>query len=580
MRQWVSTTITTNQQANDMLTLLDRLKPTIGAFDTETNGLHITKCVPFLFQFGYLHPEKPIGYTYAVDLEKQPQLGRAVIKAWHTYTKHNLVKYLAHNVKFDMHMLYNLGEPYLTENLSDSMFYIRYAHDAVQVQNGGPPLALKDYCAQYITHDAKFHEKQLGAEKANMTKELNLLLKNRLKGLTPPDDWAAKSYTLGVLQDIFKDPISDWTWLPQDAQTVYKDWLENDVPEVIRPNIVGLMDSDYIQYQMLDRETLLKYAHKDIVYVLEIYDHLNPIVFARGNENAIKIEESLILPLWEMERTGFKCDTEYLLQAKQSVYNYIKQRRQDLYDLCQRKINIGQHALVKSILETDFNVAVASTNSDVLDMVVSDLIREDNNPEAVEFINIIQELRTLEKWYSAYIMRFVRQIDGVDTRLYTTINQVGAVTGRVTSDFQQFPKEPIFKKDGTELFNPRRMVVCTGGDYNSIIYLDYSQIELRFQAFYTILVGHPDLNLCRAYMPYKCINDEGVLFDHINPDHIKNWDKSWYYEESPETHWVPTDVHTETTRNATGLEPDHPDFKTLRTTVGKKVNFARHKLLT
>lgn len=77
-------------------------------------------------------------------------------------------------------------------------------------------------------------------------------------------------------------------------------------------------------------------------------------------------------------------------------------------------------------------------------------------------------------------------------------------------------------------------------------------------------------------MPYKCINNVGTLFDYNNPDHIKNWDKDWYYEEDPTKHWEPTDVHGATTMSATGLTPADPEFKTLRSTIGKKVNFAKN----
>jgi DNA polymerase-1 len=471
IRQWISTTIKTNVEANEMLSLLEKLQPTIGAFDTETNGLHIAHCTPFIFQFGFLHPTELIGYTYAVDLEKQPELGRQVLTCWHDYVKTNIVKYLAHNVKYDLHMLSNYGIPYIEDNLSDSMFYIRYAHDAVQVQNGGPSLKLKDYASQYISTDAKHHEKLLLNERSSIAKELNIKLKNRLAGLVPPTEWNAKAYTLGVLQDMFKDPISDWTWLPTDAQEAYTNWLNIDVPESIRPFVVGIMESDLIPYNLLNRTNLLKYAHKDIVYVLEIYEMLQPIITARGNDKALSFEESLILPLWDMERTGFNCDQEYLNNSRAKLKNYILQRRQDLYDLCQRKINIGQHALVKEILEDDYNVKTASTGADVLDQVKSEIIAEGNNPEAVQFIDIIQELRTLEKWYSAYIIRFVRQLK-ITSRLYTQINQVGAVSGRVTSDFQQFPKDAILTNTGEELFHPRKMIIPTGGDYKSMIYLD------------------------------------------------------------------------------------------------------------
>ena len=134
--------------------------------------------------------------------------------------------------------------------------------------------------------------------------------------------------------------------------------------------------------------------------------------------------------------------------------------------------------------------------------------------------------------FRLYLLRFVREIELGHTRIYTQINQVGTVSGRVTSDFQQFPKYGINKANGDPLFHPRKMVVTTPG-YKGIAYLDYSQVELRLQALYTILVGSPDLNLCRAYMPYKCktiINDGSIGcgqyqyhyedFDYKNPEHI------------------------------------------------------------
>ena len=178
-------------------------------------------------------------------------------------------------------------------------------------------------------------------------------------------------------------------------------------------------------------------------------------------------------------------------------------------------------------------------------------------------------MRTLEKWYSAYIIRFQKDLKFND-KLYTTINQVGAVSGRVTSDFQQFPKKPIKTIDGKELFHPRRIIKTD----TAIVYLDYSQIELRFQALYTVIIGKPDFNMCRAYMPYKCISKEGIPFDYNKPEHIKNWNKEWYHEENPEEHWDPVDVHGATTTAATGLTKDDPEFHTLRSTIGKRVNFA------
>ena len=108
--KWYKTTIKTNKQANDMIALFNKIQPKVGAFDTETTGLHIVKDKPFLFQFGFLHPTENIGYTFAVDIQRQPELAKAVISYWHKLAS-SLEVYLGHNIKFDLHMLTNIGLP-------------------------------------------------------------------------------------------------------------------------------------------------------------------------------------------------------------------------------------------------------------------------------------------------------------------------------------------------------------------------------------------------------------------------------------------------------------------------------------
>lgn len=574
MRRWLSVTIRSNKQAATMAALFQEQNPSIGAFDTETNGLHIIHSKPFMFQFGWLDPEKPIGYTFAVDLIKQPGLANQVIKAWHVLAK-TLKKYLAHNVKFDLHMLTNNGTPYLEDNLSDTTYYIRAAHDALTVDNGGPPMGLKDYASRYIDRSAKDHEKLLMVEKSTIAKALNQRLRERMLACgRPPAQYKAASYTLAVLKDIFKDPISDWKDLPtEETRMAYDDWLHLDVPAEIRDKVTGLVEPDMIPYSWLNRENLTTYAHGDIIWVLEIYEQTVPVITARDNWKIVEVEDSLVLPLYEMERVGFAVDVDYINTSKVRTKAYIQKQRQELYDLAGEVFSISQHAKIKIILQ-NYGVDIDTTNDETLSRCKNDLIHDDPENKAIQIIEHVQELRTLEKWYSTYILRFMRDLKNTD-HIYTTINSVGTVSGRVTSDFQQFPKAGLRTKQGEELFWPRRMVKPSGGKYKAIVYLDYSQIELRFQALYTILVGHPDLNLCRAYMPYKCVNSEGVLFDCNNPEHIKSWNAPWFYEEEPTKRWVATDVHGATTKAAFGIDETDPRYHDLRY-IGKRVNFAKN----
>lgn len=566
MLQWVSKTLRTEDDFELLKNIINKTERLYGAFDTETTGLNIGLDTPFLFQFGFIDEKTKLGYTFVVDIEQQEDYSRAVITYWHSIAVH-LKKYLAHNTKFDLHMLHNINLDYTAPNLSDTQFYIRYAHDALTPANGGPPLGLKDYAARYISSDAKLFEKELARERSAIAKELNIKLKMRLN--TSPK--SKKRYTMKDLLDMFKDPIFTKDDLPEDIKEAYLEWLHNDVPVWLRNKITSIAEADLIPYNKLNRENVIKYAHYDIIYTLEIFLFLKDAVIARKNTEGIKIEEALILPFLTMEQTGFKINKDYLLNAQLKMKEYIKQEREKLYKIAGCKFAIGQHDFIKKLFLNKYNITVPSTDKNELDLLHANLLKEGLN-EPAEFIEIVQELRTLEKWYSVYIMRFLKDLKTTD-KLYTQINQVGTVSGRVTSDFQQFPSKGIVTKDGEPLFNPREMVVP---EKDALVYMDYSQIELRFQAFYTILVKSPDLNLCRAYMPYKCVNKQGELFDYTNPEHIKNWNKEWYFEEAPDTHWIATDVHGATTEKATGLKPTDEGFARARKTIGKKVNFAKN----
>ena len=566
-------TITNRGDIGKLKTIINKVKPEYGAVDTETSGLHIINDKPFVIQFGFLDIPNMRGFTFAVDLENCPY-AEEVLSYWDSIAK-SLKLYMGHNIKFDLHMLHNIGHEYIENNLTDTMFWIRYAHDAKHPEEGGPVLGLKDYAKQYIDKSAKDHEKKLSQERTRIAKQYNDRLKRMLNESNAklPQGYKTKSFTLSVINDMFSDCIFEVTDLPKDIQEVYIEWY-NSLPLYLQRKVQSLVESDMIRYNDLNRENLLTYAHYDIIYTLEIWDSLRFIIANRKQMTAINIENKCLLAWYEMERTGFKANKVYLEECRQNLKKYIKEKRSLFYELAGEELKINQHQAIKRILKDRFDLNVKSTGNEALDLVKNKI----ENKAIKNFIDLLQELRTLEKWYSVYILRFQKELK-FNEKLYASINQVGTVSGRVTSDFQQFPKKGIKDSEGNELFHPRKIIFTD----TALVYLDYSQIELRFQALYTLLIGHPDFNMCRAYMPYECFRVEQdleeypiVKFDCNNPDHIKNYSKyKWFHNENNEE-WHPVDVHGATTTAATGKHPGDPDWDILRRDVGKRVNFAKN----
>lgn len=568
--KWNFNLIQNEDDMYNMVRLFNTYTPEdAAAFDTETTGLHIVLDKPFIMQFGWVSEKYKTGYVFIVDFSSP--ISNRCIKLWHALIS-KVPHYLGHNVKFDMHMLTNIGLFNSKLPYDDTQFYIRLGTDAVQTKDGGAPLALKEFSAQYLDPGAKYHEKLLRNERSDKAKVLNDLLVQRLNNI------GDHKWNHNLLKKVFiKDIVSRDTYLTEAEYKAWEDWKQNDLPIYLQ-DTYKVIETDDIRYDTLNRDRVIEYAYYDIVYTLEVYYLLRDVVKIRGNWDAIGYERRIILPLYEMERVGFKIDVPYMYQAEKDMKEYILATQQLLVEKCGKNISVGQHAEIRKLISSKLGEEIPSSRREVLLQLRTDLIRQDKGKDIVEIIDLIDELRTLEKWYSTYILRFIKNLSRTD-RLYTQIQQVGTVSGRVTSDFQQFPKKGIETRDGRHLFSPRRAVTIEGVEgYDGIVYLDYSQIELRFQALYTILVGHPDLNLCRAYMPYECytlVDESKKLFNCRDPWCIKHSYSLQWYQNEDDKPWTATDVHGATTKAAFGIDETHPDFHDLRY-VGKRVNFAKN----
>lgn len=506
-------------------------------FDTETDTkidmskkdndtINIMHDMPFLLQFGYDNKIFLADFRDFTDIV-------AIHNCFDTLVKKSKLA-LAQNIKFDINMLWNTGYVWNSKNCCDLMSISRLALESKSLREGGMPLALKPLA-----------NKLLGPEYARAGHEvdvaLRILWQDKLKDL----ERLLKPYKINrrAINEALKDVAGTLDQFTDEVRSVWETW-----------NI-----RSKVSYKDVDKQLMHQYGAIDVILVLELAKLLLPIIKDKQQMPVLKREMQLIMPLVRMERTGYEVDKSYLIKCKQALIFETNAIKQQNIKLSGCSIAPNQHQAIKNMLLSKFGYTLESTDKNQMQII---LATDKTIPEdARQYLDNVMYLRTLEKWITTYINPMLHKLNSTgDTKVYTQYNSNGAVSGRFTSNFQQFPKNPIISRlGGFELFHPRKMFIVDK-DYPELAYIDYSQVELRLQAEYTYYAssGYGDVNMLRAYMPFKCIEKEG----------------KFYFEENPTIEWHGVDLHTQSTQQAfPTVDPTSKEFKKLRS-LGKRVNFA------
>lgn len=526
------------------------------AYDTETTGLNFMKDIPFLVIFGF---DKNVYYWDANFKEA-------------TYAMFKIVEstnkmLFAHNAKYDYHMLHNIGTPIPDDiELSDSITLFRLISDC---DDDFQSMKLEKLGEKYVDPDAKFAGHEIKRMLEKMKAERKKLVCNNYKLLT-----GEKTYTKAW--ETFSNRVRFIT----EYHECFDDYKE----------------PTYYDAFLEDPELVKQYAIDDVVIILEFLKNVGTIYAKKYwdyTTNSIdtrtwKRENKLIRGIAAMERNGFKVDVDYLIKSHYKIEKFRELLYEKLHKLTNDTWKVGQHAEIKKFFEREFGLELEKSDKKAIQQ-----LSHNENKDIAEIAKLIIKLRTVDKWLSTYIDGVLNKIVEVngEWRLYTSINNNGAISGRVSCDLQQMPKyainetdddnellldDSLTDDDGVELFHPRKFVIPSDG--YKLYFIDYSQMELRIQANFTILTGHTDYNLCRAYMPYDCKLKDGTLFDYKNPEHIKHaYDWEWFNHDG--TDWEPTDLHTKTTLTAFPEFADKTDTKEFKKKwryLGKSTNFAKN----
>ena len=362
--------------------------------------------------------------------------------------------------------------------------------------------------------------------------------------------------------------------------------LNRDMRKFAKQNETEYVEANYEDVYKAKPNLMLNYAADDIVIMLKYLEKAMPILDTVDPGHVVfDRERKLISVVARMERVGILVDVNYAQEARKRFVALRDSHYNQLRELTGKTFTVGQHEFIKNLFRDKYEIIMFSCDEAALKKVY----RSSSHEDAKQVSRLIIELRTIDKYISTYIDG--KLADMVNGRSYTSINNSGAVSGRVSSNLQQQPKEAyadmdgkvVKNEDGTDLFHPRRMYIADPG--TSLFFLDYSQMELRVQAYYTMLIMGGDPNLCRAYIPLNCksiLTDE--VFDFKDPEMLKRWDSGeWVHLEDGKP-WEKIDVHCVTTHNAfpdvpyvslSNNELNPPEFKKKRK-LGKVCNFLKN----
>jgi DNA polymerase-1 len=522
---------------------MDYDRPSYITFDSETTGLHLKKDRPFLWA---------VSWNNKVFVFPSSKRNLLCFKDWKPLTN----RMYAHNTVFDLNMLANgLEDDALPASLKvgDTMGLCRLVFEAISSREGGDSLALKAIADKYIDKTASRFEKDVKKWLTEKKKADRKILLAMLKGQY---GWTAKRFEDALNKG--SEPI------PDDVMQMFKDW-RTEYPDPT--------------YQDVPMGIMLPYVASDVILTNMLVRKSLPVVAAKQQEAVMEEEFDLIPVVFKMSRIGIKVDQDYLMESHERLSEYISELEQQMFDLSGGKqFTVGQHQVIKELYTELLGEAPASVDKKFMAKQA-----EAGDQLAV----VISKLRTLDKWRSTYIERILEGSNH-DGRFYATLDQFNPVSGRFSGNLQQQPKKGILR-DGVEIFHPRKAFLADSEEGYDIFLLDFSQVELRFQAHYTLPFGG-DTNLCRAYMPYKCFHIEtGEEFDYKTEEGRARWNEklpnglsAWYIpEDAGPIPWKPTDVHSASTRKALTLMKIDPDslsekeFETWRG-LGKGVNFAKN----
>ena len=248
--------------------------------------------------------------------------------------------------------------------------------------------------------------------------------------------------------------------------------------------------SRQIPFSKVFLEQATAYAAEDADITISLYETLLDKLTTQPE--LLKLLDNLEYPLLKVlsiiERNGAKIDVEMLEEYSAELSKKIYSLSKEAYALAGQEFNLDSPKQLVEILFNKQKLPVLqktpkgqpSTNEAILQRLA----------EEYPLPKIIIQYRTLAKLKSTYTDSLTKLENEATKRIHTSYHQAVTSTGRLSSANPNLQNIPIKTPEGRKI---REAFIPEEG--NSILSVDYSQIELRIMAHLS-----KDSSLCDAFL--------------------------------------------------------------------------------
>jgi DNA polymerase-1 len=232
-----------------------------------------------------------------------------------------------------------------------------------------------------------------------------------------------------------------------------------------------------ITFDKIDIVAATQYAAEDADITLQLYNHLNELLQVEPGLQDVyqNIELPLVDVLLKIEQNGVLIDRIKLQEQAVEVDAQLEIIETSVYDKAGETFNLSSPKQIQVILYDKLGLPILRKTPkgqpSTAESVLEELARDYEIPA------LIINHRGLNKLKTTYIDKLPNEINPSTGRVHTSYQQAVASTGRLSSTNPNLQNIPVRTPQGRRI---REAFVANEG--NSVLALDYSQIELRIMA--------------------------------------------------------------------------------------------------